>query len=146
MSMIEVGIDSGFVEMDEGLLIIYPKRVMNTAMLHQTIEEAINEGFCPQSEVTYNKPIIMKKSNIIDMTEVVVKLFALSSRYGVNLKLQTFTENGTVEIHFIYKNVSVTKNFDIDLLCAMEKDYLTGWFEGTLQKIDEKENVKDASR
>ena len=78
MSMIEVGIDSGFVEMDEGLLIIYPKRVMNTAMLHQTIEEAINEGFCPQSEVTYNKPIIMKKSNTIDMTEVVVKLFASS--------------------------------------------------------------------
>lgn len=136
MSLIEIGITNGFVEKQKDCLIIYPKRIIHAGMLKHVVQEAIDMDYTTSDEISYNRPIVMKKRNNIDMTEVIVKLFALSSRYGVNLKVQTFAEAGNVEIHFVYKGISVTKSFDVEMLCAMETDYVLAWFEHNLQQID----------
>lgn len=144
MSLIEFGIDNGFVEMSNDCLIIYPKRVIDSTILKRTIEEAMLDNYIAPDNFAFNQPIIMKKKKRIDMTEVIVKLFSLSLSYGVNLKVQTFAEAGNAEIHFVYKGVSVTKSFDVDMLCAMEKDYILEWFEETMQKIDGE--IEDGSK
>ena len=145
MSLVGIGIENGFAEMGEGCIVVYPKRVFNSSMLKQVVDEIQKDGYVAPEKMNFSQPIVFKKKNRIDMTEVIVKLFSLSLSYGVNLKVQTFAEARTVEIHFVYKGVSVTKSFDVDMLCAMEMDYLIEWFEGILQEIDEKEN-EDASR
>lgn len=143
MSLIQVGIDSGFVEFGEGkgMLIIHPKRVINPAILQQLLQEMIQDGYESKDKIAFNQPIVMVKKEKLDLTELTVKLFALSGRYGIYLKVETFVdendiENGEVSVGFEYKGKSVEKRFDIDMLCSMEKDYLLGWLEEQLQKID----------
>ena len=143
MSLIGVGIENGFAEMGEGCVIVYPKRAFNSSMLKQVIEEIKKDGYTAPETINFSQPIIFKKKERIDMTEVIVKLFSLSASYGVNLKIQTFAEAENVEIHFTYKGISVTKSFDIEMLCAMEHDYLIDWFETRLQEINETEEKKN---
>lgn len=143
MSLIQVGIDSGFIEMgnEKGILIIHPKSVINHTVLQKVMQEMIENGYESQGKINFNQPIVMKKKEKLDLTELTVKLFALSGRYGIYLKIETFVdendiENGEVSVGFEYKGKSVEKRFDIDMLCSMEKDYLLGWLEEQLQKID----------
>lgn len=136
MSLVGVGIESGFAEMGKGCIIIYPKRVINSAMLKQVIEEIRNDGYVAPEVLNYNQPLVFKKKEGIDMTEVAVKLFALSSSYGINTEVKINVEGGTIQIGFAYKNKYVQKSFDVEMLCAMEKDYLIGWLETTLQNIE----------
>lgn len=143
MSLVGIGIESGFAEMGEGCIIVYPKRVFNSSMLKQVIDEIQKEGYVAPEKMNFSQPIVFKRKNRIDMTEVIVKLFSLSLSYGVDLKVQTFAEAGSVVIHFVYKGVSVTKNFDVEILCAMESDYLISWFEAKLQGIDEEKEEKE---
>ena len=137
MSLIGVGVECGFTEIGDGCIVVYPKRAFSSSMLKDVIEEIKKDGYDAPDGINFSQPIVFKKKERIDMTEVIVKLFSLSASYGVNLKVQTFAEAGNVEIHFTYKGVSVTKSFDIEMLCAMEHDYLTDWFEMRLQEIDE---------
>lgn len=143
MSLIQVGIDSGFIEMgsEKGILIVHPKGVINHTVLQKVMQEMIENGYESQGKINFNQPIVMKKKEKLDLTELTVKLFALSGRYGIYLKVETFVdendiENGEVTVGFEYKGKSVEKRFDIDMLCSMEKDYLLGWLEEQLQKID----------
>ena len=138
MSLIEYGVANGFVEMGNGVLIIYPKRVINATVLKQTLQEAFENNYEKTEDITFNKPIVMKKKDKLDLTELVVKLFALSNRYGIYLKIETYVDGDQeVGIGFEYKRKSVEKRFDVDMLCSMERDYLLGWLEEQLQKIDE---------
>jgi len=143
MSLIQVGIDSGFVELGEGkgILIIHPKRVINPAILQQLLQEMTKKGYESKDKIAFNQPIVMVKKEKLDLTELATKLFALSGRYGIYLKVETFVEendirNGEIGIGFEYKGKSIEKRFDVDMLCSMERDYLTGWLEESLQKID----------
>lgn len=143
MSLIQVGLDNGFIESGEtkGVLIIYPKRVINPVVLQELLQEMTKNGYECKEKIAFNKPIVMTKRDKLDLTELTVKLFALSGRYGIYLKVETFVdendiENGEVSVGFEYKGKSVEKRFDIDMLCSMEKDYLLGWLEEQLQKID----------
>lgn len=143
MSLIEYGIANGFVEMGNDVLVIYPKRTINATVLKQTIEEAIQQDYESVESISFTRPIVMKKKKKLDLTELAVKLYALSGVYGIYLKIETYFEkdNGEVGIGFEYRGKSVEKRFDIDMLCSMERDYLLGWLEEQLQKIDEeKEN------
>lgn len=143
MSLIQVGIDSGFIEVgnEKGILIVHPKGVINHTVLQRVMQEMFENGYESQGKINFNQPIVMKKKEKLDLTELAVKLFALSGRYGIYLKVETFVdendiENGEVSVSFEYKGKSVEKRFDIDMLCSMEKDYLLGWLEEQLQKID----------
>ena len=143
MSLVQVGIDNGFIEMgnEKGILIIHPKSVTNHTVLQKVMQEMVENGYESQGKINFNQPIVMKKKEKLDLTELAVKLFALSGKYGIYLKIETFVddndiENGEVAIGFEYKGKSVEKRFDIDMLCSMEKDYLIGWLEEQLQKID----------
>lgn len=143
MSLIQVGIDNGFIEMgsEKGILIVHPKGVINHTVLQRVMQEMAENGYESQGKINFNQPIVMKKKEKLDLTELTVKLFALSGRYGIYLKVETFVnendiENGEVSVGFEYKGKSVEKRFDIDMLCSMEKDYLLGWLEEQLQKID----------
>lgn len=139
MSLIEYGIANGFVEMGNDVLVIYPKRVINATVLKQTIQEAIQQDYENVEEMTFNKPIVMKKKRKLDLTELAVKLYALSGVYDVYLQIEALfdKEDGEVGIAFEYKGKSVEKRFDINMLCQMERDYLLGWLEEQLRKIDE---------
>ena len=76
--------------------------------------------------------------NSIDFTEVLVKLFGLTLRYGIDFKVNTFVHEmgGEITVAFKYRGKEVAKPFDVDMLCNMEKDYVLNWLEETLQKID----------
>lgn len=143
MSLIGVGIENGFAEMGEGCVIVYPKRAFNSSMLKQVIEEIKKDGYTAPETINFSQPIVFKKKERIDMTEVIVKLFSLSASYGVNLCICSDINNNEVEVTFIYKNVPIKKKFDIEMLCAMEHDYLIDWFETKLQEINETEEKKN---
>lgn len=145
MSLIEIGISKGFIEKKEDCLIIYGKRIISADMLNNILNEA-RQAYIVPDVLIYNLPIVCKKKDKIDMTEVLIKLFSLTLRYGIELTVHTIVheEGGNIILKFKYKNREICKMFDVDMLCNMEKDYVLGWFEETLQKIDaemqEKEN------
>ena len=143
MSLVGIGIENGFAEMGEGCIVVYPKRVFNSSMLKQVIDEIQREGYIAPEKMNFSQPIVFKRKNRIDMTEVAVKLFSLSASYGVNLCICSDINNNEVEITFIYKNVPIKKKFDIEMLCAMESDYLISWFEAKLQEIDKEKEEKE---
>ena len=143
MSLVGIGIENGFAEIKEGCIIVYPKRVFNSSMLKQVVDEIQKDGYIAPETMNFSQPIVFKKKNRIDMTEVAVKLFSLAMSYGIDINIQSYIEAEVVKIEFVYKNKSVIKSFDIEMLCAMEKDYLTGWLEETLQKIDKAEENTD---
>jgi len=146
MSLVGIGIENGFAEMGEGCIVVYPKRVFNSSMLKQVIDEIQKDGYVAPEKMNFSQPIVFKKKKRVDMTETAVKVFSLALSYNVDLKFYTSVEDDNVCIAFTYKGVDVAKSFDIRMLCVMESDYLIGWFEEKLQEIDEKENIKDASK
>lgn len=144
MSLVGIGIENGFAEMGEGCIIVYPKRVFNSSMLKQVIDEIQKDGYIAPEKMNFSQPIVFKRKNRVDMTETAVKIFSLALSYNVDLKFYTSVEDEKVCIAFTYKGVNVAKSFDVEMLCAMESDYLIGWFEAKLQEIDkEKEEKKN---
>ena len=142
MPLIDVGIESGFIEKGDGCIIVYPRRVINSSVLKQIISEVQQDGYIAPDVVSFNKPIVFKKKKRVDMTETAVKIFSLALSYNVDLKFYTSVENDEVCIAFTYKGVDVAKSFDIRMLCVMESDYLVGWFEAKLQEIDKEKEEK----
>ena len=149
MSVVDFGLSQGFIEEanNRTIMVVYPKRVINQDVLTQILKELSADGYEMPERLSFSQPIVAKKRDRIDFTEILVKLFSLTVSYGVNFKVTTFSsaESNNIRVSFEYNKKEIVKNFDVDMLCAMEKDYVLGWFEETLQKIDEKEN-EDASR
>lgn len=138
VSAIECGIRNGFIEKGEGYIVVYPKRVINSEMLDMIFREADEEGYTIPERMMFNQPIMLKKKNEIDFTEILVKLFGLTLRYGIDFKVSTFVHEmgGEITLAFKYRGKEIVKHFDVDMLCNMEKDYVLNWLEETLQKID----------
>ena len=137
MSLIDFGIENGFIEKGKDYIVVFPKRVINAEMLNAIFKEADDDYIIPE-RIMYSHPVMLKKKNSIDFTEVLVKLFGLTLRYGIDFKVNTFVHEmgGEITVAFKYRGKEVAKHFDVDMLCNMEKDYVLNWLEETLQKID----------
>lgn len=138
MSLIDYGVANGVIEKTNSALTIYPKRALNSGVLRQTIDEAFKEGYDVIGELNYSKPIVMKKKDKIDFTEVCVKLFGVALRYGIDFKINTNREAGIINFYTMYEDVNIEKTFDVEMLCTLEDDYITSWIESKLQSIDER--------
>lgn len=136
MSLIEIGITNGFVEKQKDCLIIYPKRIIHAGMLKHVVQEAIDMDYVTSDEISYNRPIVMKKKNKIDVTELFVKLYVIKARYGINEFKVDFVSDTVIKFFFMYKNKPIEKTFDVELLCVMEQDFILAWLEERLQQID----------
>lgn len=144
MSLIDVGIEKGFVEQSKGVLVIYPRRIANPAVLERTLQEAFSEGYYSSEAIIHNKPIVLKKKERIDFTEILIKLFGLTLRYGIDFKVNTNLEAGIINFYTTYKGRDIEKTFDVEMLCAMEEDYITSWLENKLQSIDDEKGNENA--